>query len=132
MCVCVTVCVWACVTVCVCVHVCADWKDCDLLPLCDCLHPLLCCDFPLKEREEEYDLYLSEKMITAKKEFKQLLKEIRFITHNSQKMMKESDKHLKDIIEVLKVRHDIVTAAVWSPWQHRNMVNAFQMLVVLP
>lgn len=58
---------------------------------------------PLQEREKEYDQYLLEKMITAKKDFKQLLKEVRMITHTSQKMMKESDKHLKDIVEVLKV-----------------------------
>ena len=64
----------------------------------------------LKEREEEYDSYMSEKMINAKKEFKQLLKEVRMITHTSQKMMKESDKHFKDVIEVLKVRHTVTMA----------------------
>ena len=58
---------------------------------------------PPQEREKEYDQYLLEKMISAKKDFKQLLKEVRMITHTSQKMMKESDRHLKDIVEVLKV-----------------------------
>ena len=58
---------------------------------------------PPQERENEYDQYLLEKMISAKKDFKQLLKEVRMITHTSQKMMKESDRHLKDIVEVLKV-----------------------------
>ena len=42
-------------------------------------------------------------MTTAKREFKQLLKEVKIITYKSKGMIQESKKHLKDITEVLKV-----------------------------
>lgn len=42
-------------------------------------------------------------MVEAKNEFRALLKETKAITYRSREMIKESDKHYKDIIDVLEV-----------------------------
>lgn len=42
-------------------------------------------------------------MVEAKNEFRALLKETKAITYKSHEMMKESNKHHKDIIDVLEV-----------------------------
>ena len=42
-------------------------------------------------------------MVEAKNEFRALLKETKAITYRSHEMIKESNKHYKDIIDVLEV-----------------------------
>ena len=43
-------------------------------------------------------------MVTAKNDFKLLLKETKLISYKSHDMINESDKHYKDIVDVLKVK----------------------------
>ena len=58
----------------------------------------------MQKREVEYDKYQRDKMSIAKNEFRSLLKETKIISHKSLEMVKESGRHFKDIIDVLKVR----------------------------
>ncbi len=51
----------------------------------------------------EYDKYQMDKMVTAKAEFRILLKETKLITYKSRDLVLESERHYKDIITVLKV-----------------------------
>ena len=57
----------------------------------------------LQKREVEYDEYLKDRLMAAKNEFRTLLRETKAITYKSYEMVKESDKHHWDIIDVLKV-----------------------------
>lgn len=59
--------------------------------------------FSLQRREVEYDEYLKDRLVEAKNEFRALLRETKAITYRSYDMIKESDKHHKDIVDVLKV-----------------------------
>ena len=58
---------------------------------------------PLQRREAEYGEYLKDRLVEAKNEFRALLKETKAITYRSYDMIKETDKHHKDIVDVLKV-----------------------------
>lgn len=42
-------------------------------------------------------------MISAKNDFKSLLKETKLINHKSKDVIEESDRHYTDIVDVLKV-----------------------------
>ena len=55
-----------------------------------------------ERREAEYDYYLREKMVAAKEDFKKLLLEIKSITYRTRALVQESEKHYKDVIDVLK------------------------------
>jgi transcription elongation regulator 1 len=55
-----------------------------------------------RKREREYDDYLQEKMVQAKADFRELLKETKTITYKSLKMIEDSDQHLKDIELILQ------------------------------
>lgn len=55
----------------------------------------------------EYDKYQMDKMISAKNDFWSLLKETKVITYRSHDLIKESGRHFKDVIDVLKV-HTII------------------------
>ena len=57
----------------------------------------------LQRRELEYDEYLKDRLVEAKNDFRTLLRETKTITYKSYVMIKESDKHHKDITDVLKV-----------------------------
>ena len=57
----------------------------------------------LQRREGEFDEYLRERYVTAKAEFRELLKETKLITHTSRAKLVESDTHLNDIIKILEV-----------------------------
>ena len=59
--------------------------------------------YVLQKREVEYDKYLRDKLNVAKNEFRSLLKETKLITHKSAVLVRESGRHYKDIIDVLKV-----------------------------
>ncbi|XP_028391047.1 transcription elongation regulator 1-like isoform X2 [Dendronephthya gigantea] len=55
-----------------------------------------------RKRETEFNDYMRNKLNQAKNEFWDLLKETHVIDHRSSKLLAESDRHLKDIIETLK------------------------------
>ena len=62
-------------------------------------------NFSFQRREAEYDEYLKDRLVEAKNEFRALLKETKAISYRSYEMIKETDKHHKDIIDVLKVQY---------------------------
>ncbi|KAH3791103.1 hypothetical protein DPMN_169314, partial [Dreissena polymorpha] len=55
-----------------------------------------------RRREAEFDEYLRERYVTAKSEFRELLKETKLITYNSRGKLQESDAHMNDIIKILE------------------------------
>ncbi|KAG9265477.1 transcription elongation regulator 1-like [Astyanax mexicanus] len=55
-----------------------------------------------RKRQREFEDYIKDKYITAKADFRTLLKETKFITYRSRKLILESDQHLKDIEKVLQ------------------------------
>uniref|UniRef100_A0A3Q2UNJ9 Transcription elongation regulator 1 n=1 Tax=Fundulus heteroclitus TaxID=8078 RepID=A0A3Q2UNJ9_FUNHE len=54
-----------------------------------------------RKRQREFEDYIKDKYITAKADFRTLLKETKFITY-SRKLIQESDQHLKDVEKVLQ------------------------------
>lgn len=52
--------------------------------------------------EREFTDYIKERLIMAKNDFKELLKETKLITYKTKKMTEESEQHLQDIISVLQ------------------------------
>ncbi|XP_053334231.1 transcription elongation regulator 1 [Clarias gariepinus] len=55
-----------------------------------------------RKRQREFEDYIKDKYITAKADFRTLLKETKFITYRSRRLIQESDQHLKDIEKVLQ------------------------------
>uniref|UniRef100_A0A667Z7Q9 Transcription elongation regulator 1 n=1 Tax=Myripristis murdjan TaxID=586833 RepID=A0A667Z7Q9_9TELE len=55
-----------------------------------------------RKRQREYEDYIKDKYITAKADFRTLLKETKFITYRSRKLIQESEQHLKDVEKVLQ------------------------------
>lgn len=55
-----------------------------------------------RRAEREFRDYVEDKLIEAKSEFKEFLKETKILTHKSKKLIDESDQHLQDIIAVLQ------------------------------
>ncbi|KAJ8266787.1 hypothetical protein GJAV_G00134690 [Gymnothorax javanicus] len=55
-----------------------------------------------RKKQREFEDYIKDKYITAKADFRTLLKETKFITYRSRKLMQESDQHLKDVDKILQ------------------------------
>ncbi|XP_059398737.1 transcription elongation regulator 1-like [Carassius carassius] len=55
-----------------------------------------------RKKQREFEDYIKDKYITAKADFRTLLKETKFITYRSRKLIQDSDQHLKDIEKVLQ------------------------------
>nr|XP_054765719.1 transcription elongation regulator 1-like [Lytechinus pictus] len=55
-----------------------------------------------RKREHEFDDYIKEKYYDSRVAFKKLLKETKFITYKSKKMIEESKQHFEDIEKVLQ------------------------------
>lgn len=55
-----------------------------------------------KKCEREYKDYIRDKLVAAKADFRELLKETKFITYKSRKLLEESDQHFKDIEKILE------------------------------
>ncbi|XP_072257024.1 transcription elongation regulator 1 isoform X2 [Pyxicephalus adspersus] len=55
-----------------------------------------------RKRQREFEEYIRDKHITAKADFRTLLKETKFITYRSKKLVQESDQHLKDVEKILQ------------------------------
>ena len=69
-----------------------------------------------QRREVEYDEYLKDRLVEAKNEFRALLRETKVITYRSYEMIKDSDKHHKDIIDILKVLQLLVSKVCCVTW----------------
>lgn len=52
----------------------------------------------------EYDKYQLDKLTMAKNNFRSLLKESKFITYKSWDLVRESERHYREITDLLKVR----------------------------
>uniref|UniRef100_A0A8C2HJ42 Transcription elongation regulator 1 n=1 Tax=Cyprinus carpio TaxID=7962 RepID=A0A8C2HJ42_CYPCA len=55
-----------------------------------------------RKRQREFGDYIKDKYILAKADFRTLLKETKFITYKSRKLMQESEQHLSDIETILQ------------------------------
>ncbi|CAB1316806.1 unnamed protein product, partial [Coregonus sp. 'balchen'] len=55
-----------------------------------------------RKKQREFEDYIKDKYITAKADFRTLLKETKFITYRSRKLLLESEQHLKDVEKVLQ------------------------------
>ncbi|XP_077401864.1 transcription elongation regulator 1 isoform X2 [Vanacampus margaritifer] len=55
-----------------------------------------------RKRQREFEDYIKDKYITAKADFRTLLKETKFITYRSWKLIQESEQHLKDVEKILQ------------------------------
>lgn len=55
-----------------------------------------------RKKQREFEDYIKDKYITAKADFRTLLKETKFITYRSRKLIHESDQHFSDIEKVLQ------------------------------
>ncbi|RVE64010.1 hypothetical protein OJAV_G00142280 [Oryzias javanicus] len=55
-----------------------------------------------RKRQREFEDYIKDKYITAKADFRTLLKETKFITYRSRKLILESEQHLKDVEKILQ------------------------------
>ncbi|KAM5173157.1 transcription elongation regulator 1 isoform 1-T1 [Mantella aurantiaca] len=55
-----------------------------------------------RKRQREFEEYIRDKHITAKADFRTLLKETKFITYRSKKLVQESDQYLKDVEKILQ------------------------------
>uniref|UniRef100_UPI00358FEEF4 transcription elongation regulator 1-like n=1 Tax=Myxine glutinosa TaxID=7769 RepID=UPI00358FEEF4 len=77
-----------------------------------------------RKKEREFNDYIREKFITAKSEFRNLLKETKFITYRSNKLLRESDQHLRDIEKILQNdKRYLVLDCV--PEERRKMVVSY-------
>ncbi|XP_028824121.1 transcription elongation regulator 1-like [Denticeps clupeoides] len=55
-----------------------------------------------RKKQREFEDFIKDKYITAKADFRTLLKETRFITYRSRKLLFDSDQHLHDIENILQ------------------------------
>ncbi|XP_041917670.1 transcription elongation regulator 1a isoform X2 [Alosa sapidissima] len=55
-----------------------------------------------RKRQREFEDYIRDKYVTAKADFRTLLKETKFITYRSRNLLQESDQHLRDLENVLE------------------------------
>ncbi|KAL4659770.1 transcription elongation regulator 1-like isoform X1 [Arapaima gigas] len=55
-----------------------------------------------RKKQREFEDYIKDKYITAKADFRTLLKETKFITYRSRKLIQESEQHLRDIEKILQ------------------------------
>ncbi|XP_064599903.1 transcription elongation regulator 1-like isoform X2 [Liolophura sinensis] len=55
-----------------------------------------------RKREHEFEEYMHEKMVQAKADFRELLKECKLITYKSRKLIEDTDTHFKDIEKILQ------------------------------
>ncbi|XP_071488136.1 transcription elongation regulator 1-like [Diadema antillarum] len=77
-----------------------------------------------RKREREFDDYIKEKYQDSRIAFKKLLKETKFITYKSKKMIAESKQHLMDIEKVLqKDKRYLVLDCV--PNERQDLLNEY-------
>ncbi|XP_055498565.1 transcription elongation regulator 1 isoform X2 [Leucoraja erinacea] len=77
-----------------------------------------------RKKQREFEEYIRDKYITAKADFRTLLKETKFITYRSKKLLHESDQHLKDIERILQNdKRYLVLECV--PEERRKLIMAY-------
>ncbi|XP_007889591.2 transcription elongation regulator 1 isoform X5 [Callorhinchus milii] len=77
-----------------------------------------------RKKQREFEEYIRDKYITAKVDFRTLLKETKFITYRSKKLLHESDQHLKDIERILQNdKRYLVLECV--PEERRKLIMAY-------
>jgi transcription elongation regulator 1 len=55
-----------------------------------------------RKREKEFEEYRQERVVQAKIDYRELLKETKIITYKSARLMRDSDQHIKDIMTILQ------------------------------
>ncbi|KAG2456205.1 TCRGL protein, partial [Polypterus senegalus] len=76
------------------------------------------------KKQREFEEYIRDKYITAKADFRTLLKETKFITYRSRKLLQESDQHLKDVEKILQNdKRYLVLDCV--PEERRKLIMAY-------
>ncbi|MGH0119416.1 UNVERIFIED_CONTAM: hypothetical protein FKN15_022551 [Acipenser sinensis] len=76
------------------------------------------------KKQREFEEYIRDKYITAKADFRTLLKETKFITYRSRKLIHESDQHLKDVEKILQNdKRYLVLDCV--PEERRKLIMAY-------
>ncbi|XP_060740597.1 transcription elongation regulator 1a isoform X2 [Tachysurus vachellii] len=55
-----------------------------------------------RKKQREFEDYIKDKHISAKADFRTLLKETKFITYKSRKLIQESEQHLMDMTKILQ------------------------------
>ncbi|XP_058253510.1 transcription elongation regulator 1a isoform X1 [Hemibagrus wyckioides] len=55
-----------------------------------------------RKKQREFEDYIKDKHISAKADFRTLLKETKFITYKSRKLIQESEQHLTDMTKILQ------------------------------
>ncbi|XP_069052075.1 transcription elongation regulator 1 isoform X4 [Lepisosteus oculatus] len=77
-----------------------------------------------RKKQREFEDYIKDKYITAKADFRTLLKETKFITYRSRKLIQESDQHLKDVEKILQNdKRYLVLDCV--PEERRKLIMAY-------
>ncbi|XP_066573145.1 transcription elongation regulator 1 isoform X2 [Amia ocellicauda] len=77
-----------------------------------------------RKKQREFEDYIKDKYITAKADFRTLLKETKFITYRSRKLIQESDQHLKDTEKILQNdKRYLVLDCV--PEERRKLIMAY-------
>ncbi|XP_069755090.1 transcription elongation regulator 1 isoform X15 [Narcine bancroftii] len=77
-----------------------------------------------RKKQREFEEYIRDKYITAKADFRTLLKETKFITYRSRKLLHESDQHFKDIERILQNdKRYLVLECV--PEERRKLIMAY-------
>ncbi|XP_031427816.1 transcription elongation regulator 1 isoform X5 [Clupea harengus] len=77
-----------------------------------------------RKKQREFEDYIKDKYIIAKADFRTLLKETKFITYKSRKLIQESDQHLRDVEKVLQNdKRYLVLDCV--PEERRKLINFY-------
>ncbi|KAI2657052.1 Transcription elongation regulator 1 [Labeo rohita] len=75
-----------------------------------------------RKRQREFGDYIKDKYITAKADFRTLLKETKFITYKSRKLMQESEQHLSDIEKILQKDKRYLVLDCMSEERHKLLM----------
>uniref|UniRef100_A0A672KSC5 Transcription elongation regulator 1 n=1 Tax=Sinocyclocheilus grahami TaxID=75366 RepID=A0A672KSC5_SINGR len=75
-----------------------------------------------RKRQREFGDYIKDKYITAKADFRTLLKETKFITYKSRKLMQESEQHLSDIEQILQKDKRFLVLDCMSEERHKLLM----------
>uniref|UniRef100_A0A672QFL3 Transcription elongation regulator 1 n=1 Tax=Sinocyclocheilus grahami TaxID=75366 RepID=A0A672QFL3_SINGR len=75
-----------------------------------------------RKRQREFGDYIKDKYITAKADFRTLLKETKFITYKSRKLMQESEQQLSDIEKILQKDKRYLVLDCMSEERHKLLM----------
>ncbi|XP_067313225.1 transcription elongation regulator 1a isoform X2 [Pseudorasbora parva] len=81
-----------------------------------------------RKRQREFGDYIKDKYITAKADFRTLLKETKFITYKSRKLMLESEQHLSDIEKILQKDKRYLVLDCMSEERHNLLMGYVEEL----